>query len=1020
MDLGNIIAKLGLDTTDFEKKMSTMTTKFNSMSKKMAITGGAMSLAVTTPLLLIGRKMTMAWDEAIQAETKLNAAILSTGGVAGKSTKELMEMSAVLQQKTTFGDDAIQGAQGLLLTFTQVRGEIYDKAIPAIMDMSTMLGQDLQSSAVLVGKALNDPIKGMTNLRRVGVSFTEEQINLTKKLVAEGKIQEAQQIILNELQVEFGGQAEAAAKKGLGPMKQMQNNLGDLMEQFGKIIVEGLTPFFNWLSKLVVKFQSLSEPTKKFIVVLASIVAAVGPLLLGLAGIVRVIPYVVQGFKAMQGAVAALNKTLMSNPYLAIAAAVLVLAIAITKYVKEGSAAEKMHKRVSAAVENTRGQVMAEQDALNKSFEALKNNNTKQDERARLIKEINERYGEYLPKLLTDKTSTIELAQAQSILNNQIAQGIILKSKNATIEEETVGILETQKEALTNIQSTLIKNGWSAAQANAGMNKLTASLRKGDTFQAAFQNSLGLTTLQVTEMAGSFDWASGKTSSLMDYMYDLSGALQDEKNVIAGVGSMYDILLNSFTTPISTPVPTGGLGDEDAPPTTALNAYQKLTKAIGDYKEQLQSLTTLAYQGNISDADAEKIPKIKKELEILEAQKKQIDESWIQSSGEVKQAFDQDLENMSKSRQEYNKSEKDLLDSQFAERYTQLDEMYKFESLMYSDNAEQKSIIDAQYYARREQLDSEYMLQSQVILDKINQENAQSYADSYEIRRQADFENLQEQMAIMDKGECAYEEYLDNRATDDESYYAYVSRLSKSSLTSQIADFKAAKKEHDKTFLEIAGEAKEAKEEKTYDFSGDSTNFITSIPDSIMVAIQSMKELKATYSDTMASLNEQWKSGSLSYQEYVDKMKEATASFEEDSKKIGFGKTIINSLAELLITVGKSVMAIGLATDAMKQAFENPYIAIAAGAAAIATGMILKSVFQGLETGGTVTKSGAFLVGESGPELVNLKAGAAVTPNHLLGASGNSNTLVTRISGRDLEIILQRTNSQTTNRRGRG
>jgi len=73
---------------------------------------------------------------------------------------------------------------------------------------------------------------------------------------------------------------------------------------------------------------------------------------------------------------------------------------------------------------------------------------------------------------------------------------------------------------------------------------------------------------------------------------------------------------------------------------------------------------------------------------------------------------------------------------------------------------------------------------------------------------------------------------------------------------------------------------------------------------------------------------------------------------------------------------------------------------------------------QGLATGGRVTSSGAFMVGEQGPEMVHLRAGSAVTPNHMLRGMGGE--LTTRISGRDLEIVLKRSQSQTTNRRSIG
>ena len=80
--------------------------------------------------------------------------------------------------------------------------------------MSVALDQDMKSSAIQVGKALNDPVKGMTALSRVGVSFTEKQKDMVKHLEKTGHHLEAQKIILHELKKEFGGSAAAAATWG--------------------------------------------------------------------------------------------------------------------------------------------------------------------------------------------------------------------------------------------------------------------------------------------------------------------------------------------------------------------------------------------------------------------------------------------------------------------------------------------------------------------------------------------------------------------------------------------------------------------------------------------------------------------------------------------------------------------------------------------------------------------------------------------------------------------------------------
>ena len=74
-----------------------------------------------------------------------------------------------LQRLTGIGDETILAMQGILLTFTQIRGQVFKDATQVILDVSVAMGQDLQQTAIQVGKALNDPILGVSALSRVGI-----------------------------------------------------------------------------------------------------------------------------------------------------------------------------------------------------------------------------------------------------------------------------------------------------------------------------------------------------------------------------------------------------------------------------------------------------------------------------------------------------------------------------------------------------------------------------------------------------------------------------------------------------------------------------------------------------------------------------------------------------------------------------------------------------------------------------------------------------------------------------------
>lgn len=195
---------------------------------------------------------------AEKAQAQLNAVLKSTGGAAGLTAAELNKMAESYQSLTTFDDEAISGAQALLLTFTNVGRDVFPQATRAILDMSTALGQDLTSSTTLVGKALNDPIKGLTALTRVGVSFSQQQKDLITDLAETGRVAEAQVAILKELERQYGGSAEAARNTLGGAIQGLKNDFDNLLEgDSGDAGIRGATDAINDLAR------TLREPATK-------------------------------------------------------------------------------------------------------------------------------------------------------------------------------------------------------------------------------------------------------------------------------------------------------------------------------------------------------------------------------------------------------------------------------------------------------------------------------------------------------------------------------------------------------------------------------------------------------------------------------------------------------------------------------------------------------------------------------------------------------------------------------------
>lgn len=158
------------------------------------------------------------------------AVLTSTGGAAGYSAQEVEDYANAMSLVAPYEDEAIQGAENILLTFTRIGGDIMPQATEAVLNISTALHQNLQNSAIQVGKALNDPVQGMQALRRVGVQLTSDQQELIKSMMQQGNVAGAQAVILRELQTEFGGSARAAGDTFAGRLAILNTQLGNLRE----------------------------------------------------------------------------------------------------------------------------------------------------------------------------------------------------------------------------------------------------------------------------------------------------------------------------------------------------------------------------------------------------------------------------------------------------------------------------------------------------------------------------------------------------------------------------------------------------------------------------------------------------------------------------------------------------------------------------------------------------------------------------------------------------------------------
>ena len=340
--------KLQLNDKDFQNGLRKASSSMKKFGRTMKRTGQTMSRNLTLPIAALGVASVKAFDDQAKAIAQVDAGLISTGHAAGFTSDQLQKMASDLQAKTIFGDEVIlKDATAQLLTFTNIAGEQFERTQVAALNLATRLDGDLKSASIQLGKALNDPVANLSALSRSGIQFSSEQKEVIKSLAETNRLADAQTIILDELEKQYGGAAEAAAKAGLGPFEQLKNTLGDVSEEFGKLILENIEPLKTSLTSLAERLRNLTTEQKESIIRFAGIAAVVGPLILIIGQLSTAIGSII-------GLIRTLSVVLATNPFTILLTAVVALTAGI------GFALVDMNKFLQTAISlGSVGQVTA-------------------------------------------------------------------------------------------------------------------------------------------------------------------------------------------------------------------------------------------------------------------------------------------------------------------------------------------------------------------------------------------------------------------------------------------------------------------------------------------------------------------------------------------------------------------------------------------------------------------------------------------------------------------------------------
>lgn len=389
------------------------------------------------------------YDVQAKAEAQLRASLEATGYAAGRSFAQLTKSASGAQMNTLFGDEKIIQAQSRLLTYTNIKGNVFDKTMALSMDYAAKKQIDLSQSSELLGKAINEPARYLGRLAQSGITFSESVEKQIKALDAAGNKEAAQLILLTELQNRYGGAAKEAALAGMGPLQQLGSLWDDFKEKIGKNLLETVNQMVPSLKKVVLWLTNHGTALKNTAKVVGVAAAAYLAFKLSQGGVIAiskiattavnvktvVMRLLTSATKRATMATQAFNAAQKANMIGLVVAA---LATAVTAFMAFKKRAKEASDYTKEAKEAAAGYYAQERSQLDQLFAKLRQTNPATAERKRLVKELAEAYPELNKQQLQDLTYTNDLTGAYNALLDVIGR----RAKTQAYEQTLQGLYQ--------------------------------------------------------------------------------------------------------------------------------------------------------------------------------------------------------------------------------------------------------------------------------------------------------------------------------------------------------------------------------------------------------------------------------------------------------------------------------------------------------------------------------------------------------------------------------------------------
>lgn len=234
--VSNAFRRAAQSTAALNGPLGGVSGRLSSLSTIAGTTGlalGGLSLAVGGFAIVMNSAVAVA-ERMEKAGLKTEAVLRATGQASGQTSEGIRQMAREIGLATLASTEGVEAAAQVLLTFRSVSGDTFRRTLELSQDLAEVGFGSIESGAVQLGKALEDPAQGLTALTRVGVTFSEKQKEMIKTLHESGQVLEAQRLILDAVEQQVGGAGTAAA----GGLSGAIDTLGQRWSEFLETVAD--------------------------------------------------------------------------------------------------------------------------------------------------------------------------------------------------------------------------------------------------------------------------------------------------------------------------------------------------------------------------------------------------------------------------------------------------------------------------------------------------------------------------------------------------------------------------------------------------------------------------------------------------------------------------------------------------------------------------------------------------------------------------------------------------------------